>query len=115
VNKCEGLDPAVAAAEYKIVTANEKGTYFAIGTDLAKFVAGDAAYGPKLLIHAVKSGKRVARAVHRHLTGIEPSPHPDRLPVIIAVAMTFPRPPEWSLRTAQRYDLASNSPGNRPG
>ena len=34
---------AVAAAEYKIVTANEKGTYFAIGTDLAKFVAPDAA------------------------------------------------------------------------
>jgi TRAP transporter TAXI family solute receptor len=32
----------VAAAEYKIVTANEKGTYFAIGVDLAKFVAPDA-------------------------------------------------------------------------
>jgi uncharacterized protein len=30
---------AAAAAEYKIVTANEKGTYFAIGADLAKFVA----------------------------------------------------------------------------
>ncbi|HUL92653.1 MAG TPA: TAXI family TRAP transporter solute-binding subunit [Burkholderiales bacterium] len=34
---------ALAAAEYKIVTANEKGTYFAIGVDLAKFVAPDAA------------------------------------------------------------------------
>jgi len=34
---------AVAAADYKIVTANEKGTYFAIGVDLAKFVAPDAA------------------------------------------------------------------------
>jgi uncharacterized protein len=33
---------AVAAADYKIVTANEKGTYFAIGADLAKFVAPDA-------------------------------------------------------------------------
>src|SRR5215510_3447483 len=33
---------ALAAAEYKIVTANEKGTYFAIGADLAKFVAPDA-------------------------------------------------------------------------
>lgn len=33
---------AVAAAEYKIVTASEKGTYFAIGVDLAKFVAPDA-------------------------------------------------------------------------
>ena len=31
-----------AAASYKIVTANEKGTYFAIGSDLAKFVAPDA-------------------------------------------------------------------------
>lgn len=34
---------ALAAAEYKIVTANEKGTYFAIGVDLAKFVAPEAA------------------------------------------------------------------------
>ncbi len=34
---------AVAAIGYKIVTANEKGTYFAIGVDLAKFVAPDAA------------------------------------------------------------------------
>ena len=33
---------AVAAAQYKIVTANERGTYFAIGVDLAKFVAPDA-------------------------------------------------------------------------
>jgi TRAP-type uncharacterized transport system substrate-binding protein len=33
---------ALAAAEYKIVTANEKGTYFAIGADLAKYVAPDA-------------------------------------------------------------------------
>ncbi len=30
---------ALAAAEYKIATASEKGTYFAIGADLAKFVA----------------------------------------------------------------------------
>lgn len=33
---------AFAAAEFKIVTANEKGTYFAIGADLAKYVAPDA-------------------------------------------------------------------------
>ena len=33
---------AVAAAEYKIVTASEKGTYYAIGNDLAKFVAPDS-------------------------------------------------------------------------
>jgi len=33
---------AVAAAEYKIVTASERGTYFAIGKDLARLVAPDA-------------------------------------------------------------------------
>jgi hypothetical protein len=33
---------ALAEAEYKIVTANEKGTYFAIGVDLARMVAPDA-------------------------------------------------------------------------
>lgn len=33
------------------------------------FVAGDLAYGPKLLIHAVASGKQVARTVYRTLTG----------------------------------------------
>ena len=33
---------AIAAAEYKIATASEKGTYFAIGADLAKFVAPGA-------------------------------------------------------------------------
>lgn len=34
------------------------------------FVAGDLAYGAKLLIHAVASGKRVARHVYQQLTGI---------------------------------------------
>ncbi len=33
------------------------------------FVAGDLAYGPKLLIHAVASGKRVAREIYAELTG----------------------------------------------
>ncbi|OGV70605.1 MAG: hypothetical protein A3K19_06490 [Lentisphaerae bacterium RIFOXYB12_FULL_65_16] len=33
------------------------------------FVAGDLAYGPKLLIHAVASGKAVVRAIYRHMTG----------------------------------------------
>ncbi len=40
---------AVAAADYKIVTANEKGTYFAIGVDLAKFVAPDATINLEVL------------------------------------------------------------------
>jgi TRAP transporter TAXI family solute receptor len=33
---------ALAAAEYKIVTADKRGTYFAIGNDLAKFIAPNA-------------------------------------------------------------------------
>ncbi len=33
------------------------------------YVAGDLAYGPKLLIHAVASGKKVARAVYEDVTG----------------------------------------------
>lgn len=33
------------------------------------FVAGDLAYGPKLLIHAVASGKAVARSIYQRLTG----------------------------------------------
>jgi len=33
------------------------------------FIAGDLAYGPKLLIHAVASGKEVARAVYEQVTG----------------------------------------------
>ncbi len=33
------------------------------------FVAGDLAYGPKLLIHAVASGKQVARSIYETITG----------------------------------------------
>jgi ferredoxin len=33
------------------------------------YVAGDLAYGPKLLIHAVASGKRVARSIYQCMTG----------------------------------------------
>ncbi len=35
------------------------------------FIAGDAAYGPGLMIEAVASGKRVARSVCAHLRGTE--------------------------------------------
>ena len=35
------------------------------------FVSGDLAYGTKLLIHAVASGKKVARAVYQSITGKE--------------------------------------------
>jgi len=40
---------AAATADYKIVTANEKGTYFAIGADLAKYVAPDATISLEVL------------------------------------------------------------------
>jgi len=33
------------------------------------FLAGDIAYGPRLLIDAVASGKKCARSVHAHLSG----------------------------------------------
>jgi formate dehydrogenase (NADP+) beta subunit len=35
------------------------------------FVAGDIAYGPRLMIHAIASGKRAARSVYRYLRGVE--------------------------------------------
>jgi formate dehydrogenase beta subunit len=38
------------------------------------FVAGDIAYGPKLMIHAIASGKQAARSVYRFLRGREIAP-----------------------------------------
>jgi len=38
------------------------------------FIAGDIAYGPKLMIHAIASGKLAARSVYRHLRGREIAP-----------------------------------------
>jgi len=38
------------------------------------FVAGDIAYGPRLMIHAIASGKQAARSVYRHLRGKEITP-----------------------------------------
>jgi ferredoxin len=38
------------------------------------FVAGDIAYGPKLMIHAIASGKQAARSVYRFLRGCEIAP-----------------------------------------
>ena len=39
------------------------------------FIAGDAAYGPGLMIEAVASGKRTARSVHQYLHGTEFAEH----------------------------------------
>ncbi len=48
------------------------------------FIAGDVAYGPKLLIHAVASGKQAARSIYRYLTGrtVEPQQTMLHLPIL---------------------------------
>ena len=46
---CLHAGAALAQADYKVVTANEKGTYFAIGADLSKFVAPDAGFALEVL------------------------------------------------------------------
>jgi formate dehydrogenase beta subunit len=65
------LDPARDGIEMRspqqIVNDPASGSTSAPGV----FVAGDIAYGPKLLIHAIASGKQAARSVYRHLTGKE--------------------------------------------
>ena len=38
------------------------------------FIAGDIAYGPRLMIHAIASGKQAARSVYRYLRGKEIAP-----------------------------------------
>jgi NADPH-dependent glutamate synthase beta subunit-like oxidoreductase len=38
------------------------------------FVAGDIAYGPRLMIHAIASGKQAARSVYRYLRGADIAP-----------------------------------------
>ncbi len=65
------LDPARDGIEMRsaqqIVNDPETGQTSAPGI----FVAGDIAYGPKLLIHAIASGKQAARSVYRYVTGKE--------------------------------------------
>jgi formate dehydrogenase beta subunit len=65
------LDPARDGIEMRsaqqIVNDPATGSTSAPGI----FVAGDIAYGPKLMIHAIASGKQAARSVYRHLTGKE--------------------------------------------
>ena len=53
--------------------AVDRATLATSATDV--FVAGDAAYGPGLMIEAVASGKRAARSVYKHLRGTEFSEH----------------------------------------
>jgi NADPH-dependent glutamate synthase beta subunit-like oxidoreductase len=68
------LDPARDAVEMRgpqqIINDPATGATSAPGV----FVAGDIAYGPKLMIHAIASGKQAARSVYRYLRGVEIAP-----------------------------------------
>ncbi len=66
------------------------------------YVAGDLAYGPKLLIHAVASGKSVARAIYQQFTG-NPIQQSD-------VEVHFPIPTytrEWGFEKAKRVPISA--------
>ena len=54
----------------QIVNDPDSGATSAAGV----FVAGDIAYGPRLMIHAIASGKQAARSVYRYLRGVEIAP-----------------------------------------
>ena len=54
----------------QIVNDPATGTTSATGV----FIAGDIAYGPRLMIHAIASGKQAARSVYRFLRGKEIAP-----------------------------------------
>jgi len=68
------LDPARDRVEMRspqhIVNDPASGATSAAGV----FVAGDIAYGPRLMIHAIASGKQAARSVYRYLKGREIAP-----------------------------------------
>ena len=68
------LDPARDGVEMRsmqqIIHDSTTGATSAPGV----FIAGDVAYGPKLMIHAIASGKQAARSVYRHLRKCEIAP-----------------------------------------
>ena len=68
------LDPQRDGIEMRspqqIVNDAQTGTTSAPGV----FIAGDIAYGPRLMIHAIASGKQAARSVYRLLRGREIAP-----------------------------------------
>ncbi len=58
------------------ITLNERGQLQLDPSSIATsakdvFAAGDVAYGPQLMIHAIASGKKAARTIHQYLTGKE--------------------------------------------
>jgi formate dehydrogenase (NADP+) beta subunit len=68
------LDPQREGIEMRSphAIANDPATGTTSALDV--FVAGDIAYGPRLMIHAIASGKQAARSVYRHLRGREITP-----------------------------------------
>lgn len=70
----QALDLSFLDAEALGIEKNERGA-LRVDPDTGAttheriFVSGDCAYGPRLLIHAVADGKKVARAVYERLTG----------------------------------------------
>lgn len=76
----QAIDVSFVDPERDDIRLTERGMITFDSTTLATsapgvFVAGDAAYGPGLMIEAVASGKRVARSVYRHLRGSEFAEH----------------------------------------
>lgn len=72
------------------------------------YLAGDVAYGPKLAIHAVASGKRAARSVYEHLTGVKL--HPDAVQFHVNLE-EYRREPDLDKRS--RVELRVLSPEER--
>ncbi len=66
------------------------------------YVAGDLAYGTKLLIHAVASGKQAARSIYRRLVGEEIAPEAVE---IQAELPDYAR--EYDYEARKRVDLAA--------
>lgn len=72
----QATDLSFVDSERDGIALTERGAIERDGPSQAKtapdvFVAGDAAYGPGLMIEAVASGKRAARSVYRYLRGTE--------------------------------------------
>jgi NADPH-dependent glutamate synthase beta subunit-like oxidoreductase len=68
------LDPEADGVKLKAPGIIELDPATLAATSPGVFAAGDLAHGAKLMIHAIASGKRVARSVYQYLTGrtIEP-------------------------------------------
>ncbi len=72
------------------------------------FVAGDLATGPKLLIHAVASGKAVARAVYQSITGGKIGTHS------VELHLALPRyDREWGYEHQPRVPVPTNPVSER--